>query len=117
MPPVMLGSTSVGKFPDVEGQSHPHRVSLNTARSILIYGMVYSELIRRYREKSQECVHLQEQLREAVSCETSLQQSMVGLRAEMQALVEENTGLCRALTSSQCEKDTLQAMATNAEVN
>lgn len=76
-----------------------------------------SELIRRYREKGQECVCLQEQLRQSQSRETSLKQGMVGLKAEIQALVEENGGLHEALAAQQCEQEAIVARATNAEVN
>lgn len=76
-----------------------------------------SELIRRYRERGQECSCLQAQLRECRNREASLQQGMVGLKAEIQALVEESSGLCEALAANQHEKKTAEARATNAEVS
>ena len=78
---------------------------------------MYSELIGRYREKGQECACLQEQLRQSQSQEASLKQGMVGLKAEMQALVEENSGLQEALVTHHCEREVIMARATNAEVN
>ena len=75
-----------------------------------------SELIRRYKEKGQESARWQEQLRESRSREASLQQGLVGLKAEMQALVEENSCLRQALRDSQLQREAAEARATNAEV-
>lgn len=74
-------------------------------------------MIRRYREKGSECACLQQQLQGARDQEASLQQSMVGLRAEMQALVEENDYLHKALAVSEQEKEMVLARATNAEAS
>ena len=79
--------------------------------------LLHSELITRFREKGSECDQLQQQLREARGHETSLQQSMVGLRAEMQALVEENDCLLKALATCEQEAQVMLARATNAEVS
>ena len=76
-----------------------------------------SELIRRYREKGQECSSLQEQLRQALSHEASLKQSLVGLRAEVNALLREKKGLQDVVTACQWEKELAEIRATNAEVS
>ena len=49
---------------------------------------ICSELIRRYQEKVSDCEVWQQELREAQSKVTALNQGMVGLRAEMQAMHE-----------------------------
>ena len=78
--------------------------------------LLCSELIRRYREKGQECLSLQEQLRQALGQEASLQQSLVGLKAEVSALMREKQSLQDTMTASQWEKELAEARATNAEV-
>lgn len=78
---------------------------------------MYSELIRKYREKGQECALLQEQLRECRNREISLQQGMVGLKAEIQALLEEGDGLRKALATSQEQIASAEAQTTNADVS
>ena len=75
-----------------------------------------SELIRRYREKGQECSSLQEQLRQALGQEASLKQSLVGLRAEVSALLKEKENMRDVVTASQWEKELAETRATNAEV-
>ena len=67
--------------------------------------------------QGQECICLRDQLRQCQSREASLKQGMVGLKAEIQALVEENSGLHEALAVQQCEQETTVARATNAEVS
>lgn len=79
--------------------------------------IVCSELIRKYREKGQECAILQEQLRECRSREVSLQQGMVGLKAEIQALLEESDALRKALATSQERIASAEAQATNSDVS
>ena len=46
----------------------------------------------------------------------SLKQSLVGLRAEVNALMKEKESLQDALTTSQLEKEAAERRATNAEV-
>ena len=60
----------------------------------------HSELIKRYQEKRLECERYQQQVREAHTRISVLEQGMVGLKAELQALHEDNWNLQHDLTCS-----------------
>ena len=79
--------------------------------------MCVSELIRRYKEKIKECNCLQDQLRDVLSREVALEQGMVGLRAEVNTLVEETSRLRDSVQANQLERHALEARTTNGEVS
>ena len=68
----------------------------------------FSELIKRYRGKVAEVESSRRSLKEAQSQVETMEQSMKGLRAELQALhevsIQEVVGLCLTLYYTNCEE-------------
>ena len=100
------------EIPVTEGEDHPHGVSAHAGGlcvRLLTAPIPCSELIQRYREKSRESERCAQEAREARTHACLLEQSVVGLKAELQAVHEANRILERDVES-------WTARVTNAEV-
>ena len=73
---------------------------LQMAFELLPYPLFSSELIKKYQAKAKDCEVYRRQLREAQAKVSTLEQGMVGLKAEMQTLHEVRPHLWRKLMKS-----------------